>query len=86
MFGDFHQAPEEVEAADERMAQLRALLGEQPEAATKTRRTDDRRDQSGRRKKKPHAPGQPVAEPSRKRDGRGYKVLKENDPRRWRRA
>ena len=83
MFGEYMKSAESQQKVAERIAQLQLLLGEDaPEAATKTKRTDDRRDSSGRRKEKPHAPGQPAPEPTRRRDADGHRVDKPYDLRR----
>lgn len=81
MFGHYMQSPESREKVAERIEQLHLLLGEDaPEAATKTKRTDDRRDSSGRRKEKQHQPGQPAPQPTRRRDADGYRLDKAYDP------
>lgn len=88
MFGGYQQDQEAQERVQERIAALKALLGDEPEAsevATKSR-TDNRRDSSGRRISKPHAPGQPAPEPSRRRDADGYRLDKPFGLERSRRA
>ncbi|MBA2443509.1 MAG: hypothetical protein H0V53_14090 [Rubrobacter sp.] len=56
------------------------------EYGTSMKRTDDKRDSSGRLIEKPHATGNPAPEASRKRDRQGYRLDKPNDLTRWRRA
>lgn len=81
MFGEYHDRPEAQGDVEERMQKLHQFLGvEDGEVAMKTqRRTDDRRDATGRRISKPHALGKSAPEPSRKRDHQGYRVQKPND-------